>query len=290
MYDKLNDLTMKTSIISMISGVALITGFALSPVALASDSTAVTKALAGSTAVELPAKAASLVANASGVNKQNVTVAVVKAAVGVNPSAAIAIVSAVAHENPATAPFAAVTAVTLQHQRIDKLTKAAAAAAPSEAAKIVAALIKEFPKDYGVIAVAAAEGAPSAGRDILAVVADYVPALQPAIQAVIAKFAAKDGNVPVQAILSQSYNQALTSGIAVTTQVPSTLLSQNNNQALAASTQASTTLAQTTPGTTGASSPSPAVITAPFAYSGTINTSSGQGTPEESVKRNYARP
>ena len=104
------------------------------------------------------------------------------------------------------APVVAVTAVTLQHKQIGLITKAATAAAPSEAAKIVAALLREFPKDYGVIAIAASEGAPSAGREILAVVAEYVPGVQALIQSAA-------GNVAVQAIISQ----ALASGVVATT-------------------------------------------------------------------------
>ncbi|MGA2541428.1 MAG: hypothetical protein ABSG78_07670 [Verrucomicrobiota bacterium] len=203
---------MRNKVISLMSGLSLVAGLAVGPAVLASDSADVTKALAGSTALELPAKAANLVAKASAADKKNVAVAAVKAAVALNPSAATDIVSAVARENPAMAPVAAVTAATLQHKQIGLIAKAAAAAAPSEAGKIVAALIKEFPKDYGVIAIAAAEGAPSAGREILAVVAEYVPALQALIQGATAN----NGNVAVLAIISQ----ALASGFAVSTTVP----------------------------------------------------------------------
>jgi hypothetical protein len=192
------------------------------------------KALAGSTALELPAKAAALVAKASAADKQDVAATVVKVAVGVNPAAAAAIVSAVSRESPAAAPVAAVNATTLQRKQVGQIAKAAAAAAPAEAAKIVAALIKEFPQDYGVIAVAADEGAPLAGRDILAVVADCVPALQSSIRGATTNFAANVGNVPVQAILSQSYNQALTSGAAISTQIPPTLLSQSHSPSVIA--------------------------------------------------------
>ena len=101
-----------------------------------------------------------------------------------------------ARENPAAAPVAAVTAATLQPKRIAQIAKAAVAAAPSEAAKIVAALIKEFPQDYGVIAIAAADGSPSSGRAILGVVAEYVPALQSSIEGATAKFAANNGAIP----------------------------------------------------------------------------------------------
>ena len=198
-------------------------GLLVSPSAFASASDEVTKALAGSSVLERPAKAADLVAKASAATKQDMAVSVVKAAVGLNPSAAVAIVSAVVRENPSVAPVAAVTAATLQHNLLEVITKAAVEAAPSEAAKIVAALIKEFPKDYGVIAIAAADGSPSSGRAILAVVADYVPALQPSINGSTANFAANSGNVPVAAILSQSYNQALASGAVVSTTTPASL-------------------------------------------------------------------
>jgi len=207
---------------NLVSSATLIAGLAISPCLIASSSIDASKDLAGSTAQELPAKSAQLVAKAAASEKQEVATAVVKAAVELNPASVVSIVSAMSRENPSTAPVVAVTAVTLQHKRIGMIAKAAAAAAPSEASKIAAALIKEFPRDYGVIALAVSEGAPKSGREILAVIADYVPALQPYIQATLANFAATDGNVPIQAILSQSYNQALASGVVMATVAPST--------------------------------------------------------------------
>jgi hypothetical protein len=235
----------KTWMIGLMSAVTWIAGLVNSPAALASNSPDVPKALADATVLELPAKAASLVAGAPAADQQNVAIAVVKAAIGLKPSSAVNIVSALARENPVAAPVAAVTAATLQHKRIDQITKAAVAAAPVEVAKIVAALIKEFPKDYGVIAVAAAEAAPSAGREILAVVGECVPVLRSYIQRATAKFAANDGNVPVQVILIQSYNEAATSG-AVSAKTPPTLTA-------------------TASATDGAASLSPATIDAPYA-------------------------
>jgi hypothetical protein len=157
------------------------------------------------------------VAAAPAADKQDVAVAAVKAAIGLNPASAVAIVSAVARDNPSTAPLAAVTAATLQYKQLGLIAQAAVAAAPSETGKIVAALIKEFPKDYSLIAAAASVGAPSAGREILKAVADNVPALQPAIQGAIAKFAANDINLPVLAILSQSAAPATTQPTATLT-------------------------------------------------------------------------
>jgi hypothetical protein len=286
---------MKTTIVSVIKTTALMAALAVSPGAFASNSTDMAKALAGSSALELPAKAASLVAKATAVNKKDVTIAVVKAAIGVNPSAAVAIVSAVARENPAVAPVTAVAAVTVQHKKIDLITKAAASAAPAQATNIVAALIKEFPQDYGVIAIAASEGAPSASRDILAVVADYVPALQAAIQGSIAGFSANDGRVPVQAILSQSYNKALTSGTVVRLQIPANM-SQNDNQNVItggfASAKGSSGYVQTTPGTTGAPTLSPPTIGPPYQpIPGQITTiGPGQITIQQPGGHNYSAP
>jgi hypothetical protein len=160
--------------------------------------------LAGSSVQELPIKAANIVATSSATERQLVTTEVVKAAIGMNPNAAVAIVSAVSSRNPAMAPAAAVAAATLQHKHIGLITKAAVAAAPSETGKIVAALLKEFPKDYQSIAIAAAENAPTSGREILVLVGDYVPALQGSIQAAIVGIAPDSANVPVQGILSQS--------------------------------------------------------------------------------------
>ena len=286
---------MKNIIIGVINSVALIAGMTVSPGALASNTADVNKVLAGSTALELPAKAADLVANAAVADKKDVTIAAVKAGVGVNPSAAVAIVSAVARKNPAMAPVAAVTAVTLQHKRIDLITKAAAVAAPSEAAKIVTALIKEFPNDYAVIAVAAAEGAPSAGREILAVVADYVPSLQPGIRRATAKFAANEGNVPVQAVLSQSYNQYLTSSTSTSIQA-ATSLGQYYNQGLVSgvlpSAGTSATLALTTPGTTPPPSLSPPPRNPPVTPPpGPITIiGPGQIPPQQPGGNNYSSP
>ena len=205
---------MKTRIISLFASAALVAGLVVPPSVFAADSSDVTKALSGSSSLELPAKAASLVSKASAADKKDVAVSVVKAAIGLKPAAAVAVVSAVVRDNPSTAPAVAVAAVTLQHKQIGLVVKAAVTAAPSEAGRIVAALIKEFPKDYSVIAIAAAEGAPSAGREILTIVANSVPALQPSIQEAISMFAANDGNIPVLAILSQSNSQAPVASVA----------------------------------------------------------------------------
>jgi hypothetical protein len=179
----------------------------------------------------------------------------------------------VARENPAVAPVAAVTAATLDPKRIEQITKAAVAAAPSQAGKIVAALIKKFPKDYGLVAIAAADAAPSAGRDILSAVAGFIPALQTGIQGATAKLPANGGNIPVQAILTQSYNAALASGTAASTLVSPAL---------------------TPPMTTGAADPAlaPPTIGPPYTpiTQPINNIGPGDITPQQPGGRNYASP
>jgi hypothetical protein len=192
---------MKTKIQNLLSILAVSGGLVASQSVMANQTPDFAKTLAGTSVVEMPAKAASLVGKSSA-DKQN-AVAVVKAAIGLTPSATPGIVSAIARENPTVAPAISVAAATLQHKQLDLIAKAAVAAAPAQAAKIVAALIKEFPKDYSVIAISAAEADPSAGREILAVVAEYVPSLQASIQIAIAGID-PSGVVSVSAVLSAS--------------------------------------------------------------------------------------
>ena len=170
------------------------------------------------------------------------------------------------------APVAAVTAATLDPKQIEQITKAAVAAAPSQAGKIVAALIKEFPKDYGLIAISAADGAPSAGQEILSAVANYVPALHPGIQSATAKFSANSGNIPVQTILSQSYNEAVASGVPASTLVAPLTLPVNT----------ATAAQSVAPPTIG---PPYTPITQPI-----NNIGPGQITPQQPGGRNYASP
>jgi len=211
-------------------------GLVASQPLMAGESVDFTKILVGTSIVEMPAKAASLVAKTDfQQGRKNVTIAVVKAAVRLNPTATVAVVSAISRATPEMAPVAAVTAAMLQHKQLALIARAAAEAAPSQAGAIVAALIKEFPSSYAVIAIAASEGAPLAGKEILEVVSDYVPALQAGISSAVSSFqsgtAQTQGNLaaqvntvvaapsssslalPVQAILVQVVNQS--SGIGV---------------------------------------------------------------------------
>ncbi|MGD1084340.1 MAG: hypothetical protein ABSA47_06240 [Verrucomicrobiota bacterium] len=197
---------MKTKILNLAS-VLIVSGGMLAgqSLVMAADPVDYTKLLASASVVEMPAQAASLVTHAAKDSQKDVTAAVVKAAVGLNSSAAVAIVGAVARANPDMASTAAVTAASLQAKQIGLIASAAAVAAPSQAANIVDAMIKASPSDYAVIAISASKAVPSAGRQILAVVAKYVPALQAGLDKALTAFSATDV-LPVADILTQVNN------------------------------------------------------------------------------------
>ncbi len=144
-------------------------------------------------AAELPARAAQLVKESKARAREATTINVVKAALGINPAAAPALVGAIARAVPEMAPVAARTAAAEQPKQASAIAKAAAAAAPSQAGKIVAAVCRAVPKEYRSIAIAASEAVPDAGREILNAVASALPDLKLSIEKTLANYG---GNVP----------------------------------------------------------------------------------------------
>ena len=130
---------------------------------------------------ELPAKSAELVSQADSKTRLQTTVDVVKAAVGLNPAAAPAIVGTIAKSTPEMASAAAATAVALVPNQAIAIARAAAAAAPSQAGKIVEAVCRVVPTVYKEVANTVAGVAPGAGKAILAGVSAAIPALQESI-------------------------------------------------------------------------------------------------------------
>jgi len=210
---------MKTKIVNLCSAVAVSAGLLSGQALLASD---YSTTLAGASVLELPAKAASLVATSA--DHKATAEAVVRAAVSLQPTCTTAIVGAVARASHDSASAAAVAAASVQPSQVAAIVKATTAAAPDQASKVVAALIRAYPSQYGAIAVAASEASPQQARQILSAVADSVPVLQGSISSSEAAYAANNQMLPVRAILVQSYNSALTSG-AVTTPASSTVAS-----------------------------------------------------------------
>ena len=150
---------------------------------------------------ELPAKSAELVSQANSKNLLETTANVVKAAVGLNPAAAAAIVGTIAQSTPKMASVAAATAVALVPNQAIAIAHAAAAAAPSEAGKIVEAVCRVVPNAYKAVANAVAGVAPGMGKAILAGISAAIPALQEPIGKVLASN--NGGNPSVSDVLGQ---------------------------------------------------------------------------------------
>ena len=153
------------------------------------------------TSAELPAKAAELVASADSKNLKQTTIDVVKAAVGLNPAAAPAIVGSIAHSSPSMAATAASTAVTLVPNQLALIARAAAAAAPSQAGPIVEAICRVLPVNYQKAANAVAEVVPGAGKEILSGIVAAIPELKDSINQTLAGY---NGKIPsVSTVLTQ---------------------------------------------------------------------------------------
>jgi hypothetical protein len=144
------------------------------------------------TAAELPAKAADLVLNARSRDRGATTVDVIKAAVGINPAAAPAIVGAIARSVPDMASIAAGAAAAEQPKQAAAIARAAAAAAPSRARKIVLAVCRAVPGDYRNIAIAVSDVVPGSNKEVLNAVASALPGLKPYIEQALAAYG---GNV-----------------------------------------------------------------------------------------------
>lgn len=169
--------------------------------------------LSTTTQAELPAKAADLVAQADAKQQPQTTVDVVKAAVGLNPAAAAAIVGSIAQTTPAMAAIAAGTAAGLVPDQAVTIARAAAAAAPQQAAKIVEAVCRVLPADYAGVAGAVADVVPGAGKEILAAISTAIPTLKIPLNNVLASY---NGNVPsVSAVLNQVQSSLQEDGTAV---------------------------------------------------------------------------
>lgn len=269
-------------IVNVLRGVALLSGLVISPVLLAVNSADLEKNLAGSTASELSASAAHLVAIAQATDKEAVAVVVVRTAITRNPAAFASVLTSVVQESPASAAVVANAAANLLPKRIGVIAKVTAAAAPSQAGAIVAALMKQFPNEYGIIAGGAAKGAPASGREILAVIAKKIPALKSSIESQVAQTPSTE-IVPVQLILTESYNQAANSGVTVA------LSADGLSRGL--QTPVVTTPNSSVPAVSGPQGGGP-VLGPPFTGSTTTPTtySPGNTTTEQSGGRGYASP
>jgi len=147
-----------------------------------------TAVLSNSTSAEMPAKAAQLIAEADAKHVKETTIAVVKAAVGLNPAAAATIVGCIAQTEPSMAATAAATAAGLIPQMAAAIARAAAAVAPAQVGAIVEAVCRVVPAAYPNVATAVSEVAPSAGKEIMAAVGTAIPELKGSINQTVANY------------------------------------------------------------------------------------------------------
>jgi hypothetical protein len=175
--------------------------------------------LSMATSAELPAKAAELVTQAAGAkNLKQITVDVVKAAVGLNPAAAPAIVGSIAQASPAMAGTASATAVALVPNQAVIIARAAAAACPVNAGEIVAAICGVLPAYYLQVAEAVAEVVPGAAKEILAALSTAIPSLKQPIDQALASY---QGSIPsVSMVLSQMAQAGSTAATLATGSSP----------------------------------------------------------------------
>ncbi|MEO7299869.1 MAG: hypothetical protein ABI042_14980 [Verrucomicrobiota bacterium] len=104
---------------------------------------AIQKILKGVPALEVPAKAASLVVESKPDEQKATTAIVVKTAIRANASSAAPVVGAIAKAAPKMAAVAAAAAVSLEPKQATKIARAATSGAPEEADNIAVAMNRE---------------------------------------------------------------------------------------------------------------------------------------------------
>ncbi len=128
---------------------------------------------------ELPAKAAQLVRREKAAGQELATIAVVKAAADINPSALLSVVGAISRGTPKLAPVAASTAAEREPELAWVYARTAALAAPAEAGEIVYRVAKAVPKEAESVAIAVVQAVPDSSDAVLAGLARANPDLKP---------------------------------------------------------------------------------------------------------------
>jgi hypothetical protein len=118
-------------------------------------------------APELPFLTAKWIKEANASQRKSLTVAVVEAAVAINPAAAALIVGTISREVPEMAPLAAATAAAKQPAQAEPICLAATGVAPAMAAHILEAVCDALPQQCATLAIAAAQVTPKAEKEIL---------------------------------------------------------------------------------------------------------------------------
>lgn len=158
------------------------------------------ESLKGVTPLELPAKAASIVAAATEDRQELVAISVLQAAVVLKPATARAVVGAISKAVPRLAPVVAAGAAHAQPKEAPFVAWAAAAAAPAQVSQIVFAVCSQTPRQFRNVAFAAATAVRHSDAQILEAISAAIPSVKPTIE----QFRAANGaqNHPVFAVLN----------------------------------------------------------------------------------------
>ena len=155
--------------------------------------------LAAVPGAEMPKRAAELVFQAEAAKLGPTTVSVVKAAVGLNPAAVLAVVGSVSEVVPSMAATASGTAASLQPHQAVAIARAASASSPKMAGPIVEAVCRAAPADYRDVSLAVVREVPGSDQAILAGLAEAIPAFKGEIE----KCVAKSKEVRVEPVLEE---------------------------------------------------------------------------------------
>jgi hypothetical protein len=148
-------------------------------------------------ALELPATAAELVAQAKFRDRKEIAVEVVRLAVRLNPTAAAAVVSAMGSVAPEFLADIAGTAVSERAEVLSQVVTAAVSVRPSAAHEIVIAVCHVAPREYPRAALAASCASAEASRQILKAVGEIEPELRPFIDVELARYSRLAPPVPI---------------------------------------------------------------------------------------------
>jgi hypothetical protein len=163
---------------------------------------ALTETLSRGPWAELPQRVVTQVRHAKPDARQTMTIVAVKAALGLNPASATAVVGAIARALPDLAALAAETAAAEQPKQAPEIARAAAAGDRPAAADIVVGVCRSVPAQYELVALAVSQAAPKSGKEILKAVTTVQPNLKPGIDSVVSGYG---GQVPsVSLVLAQA--------------------------------------------------------------------------------------
>ena len=157
---------------------------------------------------ELPAEAARLVKRATK-SQVPATIAVVKVATDINPSAVLSVVGAISRTTPKMAPVAAATAAEWESRLAWAFARTAALAAPDEAAEVVYAVASAVPKEAQAVGLAVVQAVPESAMQVIAALGRAVPRLQPYLEEAVQLMANRE--VSASTIIAQA-NKMLAAG------------------------------------------------------------------------------